>query len=57
MPSGMMGDLPFRINNGSLSDLHNAVTGTEASRGRGVDHIYVCPLQAVVVNVICDFAK
>jgi hypothetical protein len=53
----MMGHLPFRINNGSFPDFHDAVACAEASSRRGLDQIDVRPLQAMVVDVIRDFTQ
>ena len=53
----MMGDLPFRIDDRSLSDLDDAVAGHEPSSLPGVDQIDMCPLITVVVNAISYFAE
>ena len=41
----------------SFLNLHNAVTWTEASCKRSLDEIDMCPLHAMVVDVIRDFTQ
>ena len=53
----MIGGSPSRINDRTLADLDNAVTGTEPNSGRGLDKIDVRPLILMVVDIIGDLTK
>jgi hypothetical protein len=57
MASGMMGDLPFRINNRPFPHFHDAITGAKAARRGRLNEVHMRPLQAMVVHVIRDFAQ
>lgn len=54
---GMVGSLPFRVDNWPLSNFDYAIAGTETDASRGSDQIYVGPLVSVVVDVVSDLAE
>lgn len=53
----MVGDFPFRIDNGTFANLHDTVTGAEAHPRRRLKQFNVCPLEAMIMNVVGDFAE
>jgi hypothetical protein len=53
----MVSCLPSRIDNGSFSYLHNAITWNKASASSGLDQFNVSPLIPVVMNIVCNFAQ
>ena len=53
----MVSVLPFRVDDGAFPNLHNAIAGGEPNRFRGIDELNMCPLVAVMVNVVRDLAK
>ncbi len=53
----MVSVFPLRVYDWPLSDFDDAVTRGQASFPRSVDEIYVCPLIAMVVNVIRELTK
>jgi len=54
LASGMVGDLPFGIDDRTLADLYDTVAGAEPNRTRCLDEIHVSPLVLVVVDVVAD---
>ena len=53
----VMSSLPLGINDGTLANLNNAITWQKASSARRVNEFDVCPLIAMMVNIIADLAK
>src|SRR5947209_11502414 len=57
MPARVVGGFPFRRNNWSLANLHDAIAGTESSSGRYFDDFDMGPLESVSVNVVSNLAE
>ena len=53
----VMSSLPLGINDGPLANLNNAITWQKASSARRVNEFDVCPLIAMMVNIIADLAE
>src|SRR5262249_10807872 len=53
----VMRRLPARIDDRSAPDLDDAVAGTESHLSSCLDEVKMCPLIAMTVHVIRDFAK
>jgi hypothetical protein len=53
----MMCNSPPRIDNRSFSDFDDAVTCEKAHGACCKNHVKMCPVRAVVVNIISDFAE
>ena len=52
-----MGYPPLGVHDRAFSHLDDAVTGDEAGRVCGLDHVKMRPLEAVVMDVVSHFAK
>ena len=57
MPPRMVGRLPLRIDNRSLTNFDDAVARGETDAPRRCHHVNVSPLQSVVVDVVGYLAK
>src|SRR5438309_8711010 len=57
LSSCVVSSLPSGIYNGPFSYLDNAVAGEEPSAPSSFNQLNVGPLIAVMVYVVCDFAK
>lgn len=53
----MMRDLPLGIDDRALAYLDNAIAGSEANILSGFYQLHMCPLVAMIVNVISDFRE
>jgi hypothetical protein len=57
LPSTVVRDLPFRVDNRTLADLHDAIARCKTHRARRLDQLNVRPLVSVIMNVVGDLAK
>lgn len=53
----VMGILPSGIHNRTFADFDNAIAGSETGLSSGVYKVNMCPLVAVMVDVIHNFAE
>lgn len=57
LPPTVMRDLPFRIDNRRLSYLDNTVASGKSSLLTRSYQVNMCPLIAMIVNVVGNFAE
>jgi|SRR5579859_1596765 len=53
----VMGSLPFWVDDWPLANFHDAITSGQTYFTRSVYEFDVCPLVAMVVNIVSDFTE